>query len=322
MRYNQGYGSIGGMRGGGILDELKNAFNRPDNGLMQIILINLIVFVAFIFLRVILTISGGAGAYQALMQWFMLPASVPEFLTRPWTLVTYFFLHERFFHILFNLLFLYWFGRIIKEFLGGGKVVSLYVLGGLAGGLFYILIYNTLPYFAARVDGSMMLGASAGVFAVVVGAATFMPNYTMFLMFIGPVKIKYIAIFYVLLAFAQSTGYNAGGELAHLGGAALGFFYIKQLQKGHDWGKWVHWFLAFIKSFFVRQPKVKVSYRKQAKSKAGATTGRGRKTSAAATSATTASQEEIDAILDKISQSGYESLTKEEKQKLFNASKS
>ncbi len=320
MRYNQGYGQMGGMRGGGLLDELKNAFNRPDNGLMQIILINIIVFVALIFVRVILTISGGREAYEAFVQWFMLPASVPGLLQRPWTLVSYFFLHERFLHILFNLLFLYWFGRIIKEFLGGGKVVSLYVLGGLAGGLFYILIYNTLPYFAGQVGSSMMLGASAGVFAVVVGAATFMPNYTMFLMFIGPVRIKYIAIFYVLLAFAQSTGYNAGGELAHLGGAAMGFVYIKQLQKGSDWGKWLHWLLAFIRSFFVRQPKVKVSYRK--KNKAPSATG-GRKASGRqAATASGTSQEEIDAILDKISQSGYESLTKEEKQKLFNASKS
>jgi hypothetical protein len=202
--------------------------------------------------------------------------------------------------------------------LGGGKVVSLYVLGGLAGGLFYILIYNLIPYFAERVEVSMMLGASAGVFAVVVGAATFMPNYSMFLMFIGPVKIKYIALFYVILAFAGSTGYNAGGELAHLGGAALGFVYIKQLQGGTDWGKWIHSFIAFFKSFFVRQPKVKVSYRSNPKTKKKTA---GKTASAGSKSAEETSQEEIDAILDKISQFGYESLSKDEKQKLFNASK-
>lgn len=319
MRYSQGYGSMGsGMRGAGILDEFKHAFNRPDNGLVQIILINLVVYVGLIFLRVILTLTSGAGVYDQLMQWIMLPAAIPEFLTRPWTLVTYFFLHERFFHILFNMLFLYWFGKIIKEYLGGSKVVNLYILGGLAGGIFYILIYNTIPFFAERIDSSMMLGASAGVFAVVVGAATFMPNYTIALMFIGPVRIKYIAIFYVILAFAQSTGANAGGELAHLGGAALGFIYIKQLQKGTDWGKWLHSFFAFIKSFFVRQPKVKVTYRKTTKSKS---TTKSQTTSAGSKPIDSTSQEEIDAILDKISHSGYESLSKEEKQKLFNASK-
>ena len=319
MRYSQGYGSMGGGMGGrGLLDEFKHAFNRPDNGLMQIILINLAVYVGLIFFRVILTLTGGGQVYDNIMQWLMLPAAIPEFLTRPWTLFTYFFLHERFFHILFNLLFLYWFGKIIKEFLGGSKVVNLYILGGLAGGVFYILIYNTIPFFAERVDSSMMLGASAGVFAVVVGAATFMPNYTIILMFIGPVRIKYIAIFYVILAFAQTTGANAGGELAHLGGAAMGFIYIKQLQQGTDWGKWIHMFSEFIKSFFVRQPKVKVTYRKSEKSKRSA---QSKPSSAKQTSAESTSQEEIDTILDKISHSGYESLSKDEKQKLFNASK-
>lgn len=306
------------MGGRGLLDEFKHAFNRPDNGLMQIILINLAVYVGLIFFRVILTLTGGGQVYDNIMQWLMLPAAIPEFLTRPWTLFTYFFLHERFFHILFNLLFLYWFGKIIKEFLGGSKVVNLYILGGLAGGVFYILIYNTIPFFAERVDSSMMLGASAGVFAVVVGAATFMPNYTIILMFIGPVRIKYIAIFYVILAFAQTTGANAGGELAHLGGAAMGFIYIKQLQQGTDWGKWIHMFSEFIKSFFVRQPKVKVTYRKSEKSKRSA---QSKPSSAKQTSAESTSQEEIDTILDKISHSGYESLSKDEKQKLFNASK-
>jgi membrane associated rhomboid family serine protease len=319
MRYNQGYGGVGGgLSGGGLLDEFKNAFNRPDNGLMQIILINLAVFVILILLRVLLTFSGGLSVYATMISWLELPASIPTFLSRPWTLVTYFFLHEGFMHILFNMLFLYWFGRIIKEFLGGSKVVNLYVLGGLAGGLFYILIYNTIPYFAERVEVSMMLGASAGVFAVVVGAATFMPNYTIFLLLIGPVRIKYIALFYVLLAFAQTTGQNAGGELAHLGGAAIGFFYIKQLQNGTDWGKWLQSFLSFVKSFFVHQPKVKVSYRKDPKVKQETYSSA---SSSSTSSFTEASQEEIDAILDKISQSGYESLSKTGKQKLFNASK-
>ena len=320
MRYSQGYGSKGSGMGSGLLDEFKHAFNRPDNGLVQIILINLVVYVGLIFLRVILTFSGAGGVYDQIMQWVMLPAAIPEFLIKPWTLITYFFLHERFFHILFNMLFLYWFGKIIKEFLGGGKVVNLYILGGLAGGIFYILIYNTIPLFADRIDSSMMLGASAGVFAVVVGAATFMPNYTIFLMFIGPVRIKYIAIFYVILAFAQTTGANAGGELAHLGGAAIGFIYIKQLQQGSDWGKWIHSFFAFFKSFFKSQPKVKVTYRKSSKSKSKSTE-KGQTTASSSRPVDRASQEEIDTILDKISHSGYESLSKEEKQKLFNASK-
>ncbi len=293
-----------------ILDEFKNAFNRPNNGLMKILVINLVVFLALIFFRVILAFSGAGEVYELILRQLMLPAALDDFIVKPWTLITYFFTHEGFFHILFNMLFVYWFGSLILEFLGSQKLVNLYVLGGLAGGIFYILMYNTLPYFAGQVETSRMLGASAGVYAVVVGAATFMPNYTISLILLGPVRIKYIALFYVILSFAQSAGPNAGGQLAHLAGAGLGFIYIKQLQNGNDLGKPLTSFFTFIKSFFVRQPKVKVSYRNTQKKSNGRTVGK-----------TTSKQDEIDTILDKISESGYDSLSKEEKQKLFDASK-
>ncbi|MEQ9443756.1 MAG: rhomboid family intramembrane serine protease [Cyclobacteriaceae bacterium] len=293
-----------------ILDELKHAFQRPNNGLMQIIVINLIIFLVLLFLEVILTLSGASNIYHTIVDQLTLPAAIGKFLYQPWTIITYFFTHEGFFHILFNLLFLYWFGRIISEFLGDEKVVNLYILGGLAGGIFYILIYNLIPYFADRIATSEMLGASAGVYAVVVGAATFMPNYSIPLILLGPVRIKYIAMFYVIISFAGAAGPNAGGDLAHLAGAGLGFLFIKQLQRGNDLGKPVTQFLVFVKSFFVRQPKVKVAYRSQK------TNGRPKPTAAYPTK-----QDEIDAILDKISDSGYDSLTREEKKKLFDASK-
>jgi len=303
-----------GSFGSGIMDEFKNAFTLPDNGLMQIIFINVAVFIAFMIAKVILVLSGGESIYDTLLSFVVMPASISAFLHKPWTLITYFFMHEGFMHIIINMLFLYWFGTIIKDFLGGAKIISLYVLGGIAGGLFYLFIYNFIPFFEDRVSLSVMLGASAGVYAVVVGAATLTPNFTMHLLFFGPVRIKYIALFYVLMSFAQSTGANAGGNLAHLGGAAVGFIFIRQLQTGTDLGVPVHWFLNFIKSFFVQQPKVRVTYKRSASEKAS-------KAKTATTKSTTsdASQEEIDAILDKISQHGYETLSKEEKQKLFNA---
>lgn len=294
-----------------IFSEFKGAFNRPNNAHVQLILINLAVFVVMITFRVFLTISGNADVYNAILRQFMLPADIGAFLVKPWTLITYFFLHEGFWHILFNMLFLYWFGRLINEFLGSKKVVNLYVLGGVIGGLTYILMYNIFPFFQDRIAGSVMLGASAGVFAIVVGAATYMPNYTFFLIFLGPVKIKYIALFYVFLSFANSVGANAGGEIAHLGGALIGFFYMRQLQQGNDIGRPIQSVLEFVKGLFKPSPKIKVTYT-QTKSKAGKSTPPSR---------TASEQAEIDAILDKISESGYESLSKEEKQKLFNASK-
>ncbi len=318
MQY--GRSSYGRSFGTGIMEEFKNAFKRPDNGLMQLIFINVAVFVVFSLLHVLLFFLQATPLYHTIESYFLLPASFNSFITQPWSLITYFFMHAGFMHILFNMLFLYWFGLIIKEFLGGGKVVSLYVLGGISGGMLYLFMYNLIPPFTNNVDTSIMLGASGGVYAVVVGAATLMPNYTMHLMFLGPVRIKYIALVYVFISLVNTTGVNAGGNLAHLGGAAIGFIFIKQLQGGADFGKPVHWFIAFIKSFFVRQPKVHVSYKKSASQKTSSKSGR---TAAKNTSSssTNVSQEEIDAILDKISQHGYESLSKDEKQKLFSAGK-
>ena len=155
-----------------------------------------------------------------------------------------------------------------------------------------------------------MLGASAAVYAIVAGTAVLMPNYTFYLLFLGPVKIKYIAGFYIVISFLGSVGGNAGGNIAHLGGALMGFIYIKQLQVGVNWGGWITMTLDWLKDLFRAKPKVKVTYRKA--------DGEPRKKSSGAMKA---SQEEIDSILDKISERGYESLTSDEKEKLFNASK-
>ncbi len=300
---------------GGLLDDFKNAWSKPNNAVVQLILINVIVFVAARVLKVFFDISGATDTFYFFFRKLQLPSDIGALFTQPWTIVTYFFTHFDFFHVLFNMLFLYWFGRIIQEFLNSKRVISLYVLGGLFGGLLYIFIYNFIPFYSDRVAESMMLGASAGVFAIVVGAAVFMPNYTFFLLFLGPVKIKYIAIFYVFMSFIGSTGYNAGGEIAHLGGAFIGWMYITQLNKGSDLGGWVISFINFVKSMFKPQPKIKVTHRGESRRK--------HKRSAPKTTSSSSEtpQAEIDAILDKISQSGYESLSKDEKQKLFNASK-
>ncbi len=297
------------MNGGSIVDDFKNAFNKPNNAHVQLILINVIIWAA---VRVFGVFLSGDSMATLMYEFGGLPSNLSNMIVKPWTWVTYMFLHWDFWHIFMNMLFLYWFGRIVAEFLGSEKVIKLYVLGGIAGGVLYIILYNL--FFPARVAESALVGASAGVFGVVVGAATFMPNYTFFLLFLGPVRIKYIAIFFVFTSFINSKGFNAGGEIAHLGGAIIGYLYIKQLQRGTDIGNWVMGIIGFFKSFFTRQSKIKVSY-----SKGGSATRS--KPKAKAANSSKVEQEEIDAILDKISQSGYESLSKEEKQKLFNASK-
>lgn len=295
-----------------MFDEFKSAFQRYNNAPVQLIILNVGVFVILGFMNVISTISGFESVFQSVHEQFQIPARFSEFILRPWTLVTYMFTHDLtgILHILFNMLVLYWFGRVFVEYLGSDKLIALYILGGLAGAVAYLLAYNTIPFFAERAQASniVMVGASASVNAIVVGTAVLLPNYTFFLMFFGPVKIKYIAGFYIVISFLGAVGSNAGGNIAHLGGALIGFVYMKQLQAGSNWGMWITATLDMFKNLFKSKPNVKVSYRKE-------------KDEIKVPHKKNYTQDEIDAILDKISAEGYESLSKEEKEKLFNASK-
>lgn len=280
-----------------IIEDIKKAWNKRDNGLIKIILINIIVFVSINVVQVILTISGLSSFFTLFINKLMLPASLGTFILQPWSIITYFFLHMSFMHILWNMLFLYWFGKIIYDNIGNNALISLYVLGGIIGGLFYMAIYNIIPYYGDRVSESLMLGASAGVFSVVVGSATLMPNYTFHLLLIGPVRIKYIALFYVLLSFFDVAGTNAGGEIAHLGGAFIGYIFIRQLQNGINIGEGI---INFLNLFNEKKKEQKNKLQKESDE---------------------TTQDEVDKILDKISESGYSSLTSKEKERLFNASK-
>lgn len=296
-----------------MFDEFKSVFQRPNNAHVQLIVINVIVFLTMAVISVFSKIFGTEEISKFVIEQFTIPPIFFEFLTRPWTLFTYAFAHSLtdIFHILFNMLVFYWFGKLFVEYLGSDKLVALYLLGAVAGGIAYLLVFNSIPYFMERSGFEGMVGASAAVYAIVVGTAVLLPNYTFYLLFLGPVRIKYIAAFYIVLSFLGSVGTNAGGNIAHLGGALMGFIYIKQLQVGVNWGGWITVTLDWFRDLFKPRPKVKVTYRKEApKSKAAKRSG-----------PTKASQEEIDAILDKISERGYESLSSDEKEKLFNASK-
>jgi membrane associated rhomboid family serine protease len=295
-----------------MFDDFKNAFQRYNNAHVQLIIINVIVFLALGILLVFSRALEFPQFFIDIYSQLAIPAAIPEFIRKPWTIITYAFVHElstlSIWHILMNMLVFYWFGKLFVEYLGSDKLIALYVLGALAGAIAYLVVYNTVPYYSSEIN-SHMVGASAAVYAIVVATATLLPDYTFFLLFIGPVRIKYIAAVAIVISFLGSVGENAGGNIAHLGGALIGFVYIKQLQAGVNWGTWITVTIDWFKGLFRAKPKVKVTYRKQytdaQKPKAKASI----------------SQDEIDAILDKISDAGYESLTKEEKEKLFNASK-
>ncbi|OEK06671.1 rhomboid family intramembrane serine protease [Roseivirga misakiensis] len=301
-----------------ILDDFKVSF-RNGNILNQIIIINVVAFIFFGVFRLILDFSGNSELYSVIEGFFKLPSNLGKLVFRPWTIITHMFMHASIGHILWNMVFMYMFGRIITEYLGQNKLLSLYIWGGIGGGVTFILAYNLIPMFSNYVAAAQALGASAAVNAIIVGAATFQPEYQVRMLFIGLVKLKYIAAFFVVSSFLYTSGANAGGEFAHLGGAFLGYLNIKQLQQGNDWSKPVVGFVLWVKSLFKPQPKIKVSYRSEKTQKKQAS--RRKAAPKAKPSKEETSQAEIDAILDKISEKGYDALSKSEKQKLFNASK-
>ena len=301
-----------------ILNDFKNAWGKPENATIQLIIINVSVFAILRISGVFFFFSGVEGLVDTVIDFLGVPDSFQKLIFKPWTVVTYMFTHYSFFHILFNMLLLYWFGKIIEEYLGSKKLIGIYVWGGFFGAFLYILLYNLLPNFSNQIPSSTLIGASAGITALIVAAAFNTPNFTIYLLLFGPVKLKYFAAVSVFLSFIGTTGSNAGGAIAHLGGAVLGWFFISQIKHGNDLSIPVTNSIEWIRSLFVPSPKIKVSHRAKEKNNDNGNvkikTGRKPKTGKVP-------QEEIDEILDKISQSGYDSLTKSEKQKLFEASK-
>jgi len=277
-----------------IWTDIKNIIQQPGQGLLKIIIANGAIFIALMIARVGLLIAGKSELFDAFFTQVSLPSSLDLILQRPWSLLTYFFLHIEVFHLVFNMMFLYWFGIIIQDFIGNKRLVQLFFYGGLAGAAAFIVAMNTVRFFIEK-GPNFMNGASAGVFAVVVAAATIRPNYEVRLLLIGQVQIKYISAFYVLWSFIETTGSNAGGNIAHLGGAILGFIFAKNFLAA---SRPQAIFEIKIKEF-AQVVNQKIQPRKEPE---------------------TVPEDELNSILDKISQSGYDSLTDYEQKRLFKAS--
>ncbi|MCZ4225444.1 rhomboid family intramembrane serine protease [Pedobacter rhodius] len=269
---------------------------RSGNPIFFYIGLNVILFLIPAIIGIFVFLSGSSISFNTwLFEYVGLPASISKLPERFYTFFTYMFFHAGILHILFNMLGLYWFGNIFMNFLKGRQFHFVYLAGGIFGGLFAVAFLNLFPVFSGGLFNVNIIGASAAVMAIIVAAATLVPNYTILLFLFGEVKIKWIAIVYFVLDFLAIGSTNAGGSLAHIGGALLGFAYIKMLQNGADWSK-----------IFQKKPKLRVVKNEQPIKKP---TFKG------------VSQNEIDEILDKISKSGYDKLTATEKEKLFKASK-
>jgi len=300
-----------------FVEDFKRAWHKPNSILIRLIIINAVVFLVFLFAKIIGTIVSNKMVYDTLQFVMYLPAPLTKFMVRPWTVFTYFFTHEDLMHIVFNMFALYWFGRIAEEYLGHLKTLVLYVYGGLAGGILYLLAYNFIPFFINIQPAIGVIGASASVYAIIAGTATLLPNYGLHLLFFGRVQLKYIAIFVILLSVIGSIGSNAGGNLAHLGGALLGFLFIKSYQRNINIGLPLEKLFSFTENLF-RKSGRKANNRQKKKQKAHKATAN--QTFSNDLADDIPNQDEIDTILDKISQKGYESLTRKEKEILFKAS--
>ena len=292
-----------------FISDLKSRFHRGDIN-VQLIYINVGVFVVTTLVSVFLRLFNIGDA--SWMNFMTLPASIPEFLKQPWSLLSYMFLHADPLHLLFNMLWLYWFGQLFLSFFSARHFRGLYLLGGICGGLFYMLALNVFPYFTPYIYISTLLGASASVLAIVVATAVREPEYRVNFMFIGTVRLKYVALFMVVADLLFVTSGNGGGHIAHLGGALAGWWFAWSLRKGKDVTKWINGVLDGCSGVWSKlsskKPKMKVSkggraddYDYNARKKQ--------------------QSEEIDRILDKLKKSGYGSLTTEEKKRLFDASK-
>lgn len=282
-------------------EEVKSVFTKSGNGLTRIILINSVVFLLVNIIEQSLRFS---KSEHSLLYWLALPGNPLLALTHAWTFITYMFLHEGLLHILFNMLWLYWLGKIFLEYLGSKRLVAVYFLGGISGGLLFLL---TAILFPLHFTNTFLLGASAGVMAVVIATAVLLPNYVIHLLFFGPVKLKYLALVSFILTSVIDISQNTGGKISHIGGALFGALFTLQHKKGSDITKPVNRFFDWIVSLFSKKSKIKVSYRKGVSDEEYNLNQK-------------VKQQKIDNILDKISKSGYESLTKEEKDFLFKTS--
>lgn len=288
-----------------MLTEIRHFFLRGSL-LARIIGFNILVFIVVSVFRVVFFLINEPLMSEAIGYWFGISSNLHVLIQRPWTVITYMFLHFDFLHILFNMIVLYVGGKLFSDFIGTLRLLPTYLFGGICGAVFYVAAYNIFPVFEDVVPFSLALGASASVLAIFVAIAVYMPNYRLPLFLLGSIRLKYIALFFVVIDVISIDKGNPGGHLAHLGGAAWGYFYATLLKSGNDpartFGKW----LDAIARVFSRKPRFRVAYQRERPL-----------TDEAYNDMRAEERKRMDEILDKISHSGYESLTKEEKKFLF-----
>lgn len=290
----------------GIFTNLKRTF-QSGNILAKLIYINVGLFILIRLVGVIALLFNVPGL--PFLRYLQFPSSPELFLYQPWTIVTYMFTHFDFLHILFNMLWLYWFGGLFLTFFSERQLGGLYLLGGFAGAVLFMIAYNVFPYFRAMAPYSFLMGASASVMAVVFAVSFYKKDLEIGLLLIGRVRLIYLALFTFVIDLLAITSSNAGGHIAHIGGALFGIWFASRIRMGKDLTAPMNRVIDWVVNLGKRKPKMRVTYHKR------------RETDYEYNARKHQETVDLDAILDKLKRSGYESLSADEKKKLFNASK-
>jgi len=281
-----------------IIKDLKYRYNT-GNIVEKLIYLNVALFICTLLISVLQGLY--KGEMNFIMEWFSLDNDINTLFRKPWSILSYGFLHAGFLHILMNMIVLYFIGNLFLEYFTEKQLLNFYILGTLFGGIFFLFSQNYFPLFEGK--STVLVGASAGISAIFIGITTYMPNYQIKLRFIGFVKLWYLAAFWIGLDILGLIGSNAGGHFAHLGGALFGFIYVSRASNKE---------ISFLNNlwgmFSSKNKKMKTVYKSSTKRKNNVNN-------------TNSNQVKIDAILDKISKSGYDTLTKEEKDFLFKQGK-
>lgn len=289
----------------GIFTNLQKTF-RQGNILAKLIYINVGLFILIRLAGVLFMLFNVPGI--PFLPYLQMPSSPELFLTRPWTLITYMFTHFDFLHILFNMLWLYWFGGLFLTFFSERQLGGLYLLGGIAGGILFIATYNIFPYFEQVAYSSYLMGASASVMAIVFAVSFYKKDLEINLFLIGRIKLIYLALFTFVIDLLAITSENAGGHIAHIGGALFGIWFAARIQRGKDLTAPMNRVVDWVVNLFKPKPKMRVTYKRP-------------ETDYEYNARKHREHVDLDTILDKLKRSGYESLSAEEKKKLFDASK-
>jgi membrane associated rhomboid family serine protease len=288
---------------------------QDGNALVQLIIINAVIFVIFKFVYVIYLLMSlqTTAFYNNIFNWFVFPASLEKFLTRPWSVLTFMFSDFRVLRFVSNMFWLWGFGYILQDLTGNRKLAPVYLFGGVAGAAFYMLSYFIFPKMQAQLPAALLVGANPSIMAIAIATTTVAPDYRIFPMINGGIPLWVLTLIFILVSFSSISYGDSGAYFANLGGAAMGFLFIYQIRKGNDWSIWLNQFFDWCNDLFNpnKKKKKKTSSRDEFFYNVSGTQPYKK--------IPNITQKRIDDILDKINQQGYRFLTDEEKEILKRA---